>query len=703
MIGTSIRCGFCAVFLMLVLYALPALAQDETAPGQGGAVQARAEAARTEAAREQTEGPRAGDRAVSASPLGGVVVTASRVQESKREVPVNVTVLTAQTIRNSTANTMAQLLSQQGFVVLNQGTSKILKMRGMGQRSMQTEMTSEVLVLLNGRRIGANNVGLMGLDNIERIEIIRGPSAVQYGPSAMGGVVNVITRRGTEDVKAGVEIGGGSFGLFKQAANFSGAKNGLDFSAGLTHMSRDDYRISNNHKWKNTSYDSLLNTNIDLGYTFVERHRFGLNFNYYGQDEARSPGSGWSGTGAIGNNADYNDIDLYNRNLAFSYEGATEDKRFNWMGRYSFGQDRSDANYISATWGDSDADNKLDNEIFTGQVGYEGDMVSLSVGFDRITYDYDQKGTWTNNKSDYRDTGVYASGKLRLLDDRLIFSAGGRFDWYKITSESMTRNMTDEHFSPSVGVAVLPLDWLKLRVNYSEGFKMPSPDQLGGDGYYYEPNYGLSPEKSKTYEAGVDVAWRFVDANLTYFHSEWDDKIVALSTGPGTYRYQNLDGATIAGLEAGLSADIGEAFEQEFELRPYVNLTYLTTRKNKDDSTAALIGNRKLPDTPETTISYGLTFSHPGIGLTTTLNASYFSKTITQDWRTNSATYGGYITHDGGTVVDWSLEQRIVDFNEYGTLKIRAEINNLFDDDNDRYLDYPEPGRNYYVGLRYDF
>ena len=635
--------------------------------------------------------------------LDAMVVTATRAQEAKREVTTNVTVIEARDIQNSTAKNMAELMTQQGFQVINQGTQKILKIRGMGQRSMVTEMSSEILVLLNGRRIGVNNMALMGLDNIDHVEIIRGPSAVQFGPSAMGGVVNIITRRGTEKIQAGLEAGVGSFGLNKEAVNLSGAANGFDFSGAATQLGRDDYDISGGDRWKRTSLDSSITSNLDLGYTFLKTHRVGLNFNYYDQKDARSPGTGWSGTGAINNSADYNEYDLRNYNMAFTYEGKTEDGLFDWMARYSFGQDKSDGKFFSSSYGDSWADNVLDNKSATAQVGYNGSILALNVGLDYLRYDYDQKGSYTNNESKYDDLGVYMAAKLRFFDERLIFSLGGRYDKYDIKSDSMSEDRDDHNFSPSLGVAVLPVYWLKLRGNYSQGFRMPTPTELTGDGWRTLANYDLDPEKSKTFEIGADISWEFVDAGLTYFHTDWDDKIIGVQLGSNTWQNRNLDGGTIAGFELSLKADIGKALEQDFELTPYVNVTYLTRRKSDDHVMNQSVGSDTMINTPKTAISFGVTFNHPGYEFMTNVNATYFSSTISRDWRYNSPTSGKYVKNDGDTVFDVSLQKGLFKFGEYGSLGLRAEVNNIFDSDNENYLDYPGMGRNFYVGLRYTY
>ncbi|MGC4080689.1 MAG: TonB-dependent receptor plug domain-containing protein [Vicinamibacterales bacterium] len=109
-----------------------------------------------------------------------VVVTANRESQPTREITSNVTVLDGDTITSSTAKTVTDLIIEQGFNSASYGDVAGVQIRGFGQLSGTPEHTNTVLVLLNGRRTGNANLTLIGLKNVERVEIIRGPSAVQY-------------------------------------------------------------------------------------------------------------------------------------------------------------------------------------------------------------------------------------------------------------------------------------------------------------------------------------------------------------------------------------------------------------------------------------------------------------------------------------------------------------------------------------------
>ncbi|MDL2275829.1 TonB-dependent receptor [Desulfosarcina sp. OttesenSCG-928-G10] len=629
--------------------------------------------------------------------LDTIVVTATRTEEKLREVTANVTVISEEQIKHSNASTMDQLMAQQGFYVISQGTQKLLQIRGMGQPSMGNELESPVLVLINGRRVGANNVSLMGLANVERVEIIRGPSAVQYGSSGMGGVVNIITRRGKEgEFQAVAEAGRGSFNLHKESLGFSGGARGFDFSGGILNFSQDAYDVENGKTWKHTDIDASTALHLDAGYTFLEKHRIGADFNYYRQNDAESAVSGFSNTSAIHADSAYNSYDYTNHSAALSYDGATMDDQFTWFFRYAFGRDRSngsDRPVVSWT-----QNNIVDIKSFTAQTTYDGNLLSVTLGMDYLKYDLDSTGTVATSE----DIAGYLSAKVRLFDEKVIISAGGRYDDYDLDGNNA--DTSEDNFSPSVGLAYLPIQGLKFRINYSEGFRMPSPKQYLGEQPWYVATSNLDPEKSKTVEIGVDGEWRTVNASLTYFHTDWEDKITAdYNMDAGGFQYHNLDKSVIEGIEFSVNLDVARFFDWNFEIRPYVSLTHLMKTENKDDASIADIGDDRLTQIPRNTVSYGVSFNYPDYDLAAALNASYNSNIFTMDRRGDSATAGQYVTACSGTVVDLSIEKGLVAFDDENRLKLRVEVNNLFDEDNERYLDYPGPGRNFYVGLKYEY
>ena len=188
-----------------------------------------------------------------------VVVTATRFKVSQQELPVGVTVITTEDIRNSTAATVPELLRQvPGIQVRDSSGSpnQQVDMRGFGIFGDQN-----TLVLLDGQRISENeqasvNWTAIPLSSIERIEIMRGSGAVLYGGGATGGTINVITKAPQKNTKSAyLGAGGGSYntGDYRTGFNFAGENLGLIVNAG--HLETDNYRDSNRLRQQNVQAD----------------------------------------------------------------------------------------------------------------------------------------------------------------------------------------------------------------------------------------------------------------------------------------------------------------------------------------------------------------------------------------------------------------------------------------------------------------
>jgi vitamin B12 transporter len=156
-----------------------------------------------------------GEEAAAAAVLDTVVVTASRGEESVREVTTNITVIDRQAIERAPAD---RLPTETG---------------GLGSR---------VLILVDGRPALTGNVAAIIKTNIERIEIIKGPAAISYGSQTMGGVINIISKRGEGDLSARVQAGFGSYSFSNQEFGMDGRTGLFDYSFGVYHSETDDFK-----------------------------------------------------------------------------------------------------------------------------------------------------------------------------------------------------------------------------------------------------------------------------------------------------------------------------------------------------------------------------------------------------------------------------------------------------------------------------
>ncbi len=216
--------------------------------------------------------------------LEEMVVTATLLPTPTKEVPVPVQVISRKEIEESRANDLSELLTEYLPEPMQKypGALSSVSIRGFRTNTTGSDIKGHVLVLIDGHRAGTGNVAVLPLENVERIEIVRGPGSVIYGSAAMGGVVNLITRKGkgTPSVNGGVE--GGSWNYIK---GYGGASGGLfndkvGFSFTGRTIRQDSYDMGGGTKVPNTGYNDEAYS-LSLLATPHPDHTFSAVGNYY--------------------------------------------------------------------------------------------------------------------------------------------------------------------------------------------------------------------------------------------------------------------------------------------------------------------------------------------------------------------------------------------------------------------------------------
>ena len=178
--------------------------------------------------------------------LEPVVVTLDRTSVEEKLAPSNVTVISQEEIQDSGAKTVGELLdSSLGVYIHNEGVNSktdVADIRGFADTAV-----SNVLVLVDGRKI--NTIDMSGPDltqipveTIDRIEVIRGADSVLYGNNAVGGVINIITKKGEGRATGSVEYDGGSYGASSENINVGGSEKGLSYQMNQKYSNTDGYR-----------------------------------------------------------------------------------------------------------------------------------------------------------------------------------------------------------------------------------------------------------------------------------------------------------------------------------------------------------------------------------------------------------------------------------------------------------------------------
>jgi vitamin B12 transporter len=625
------------------------------------------------------------------SVLDTMVVTAGRVEEKKEDVTTNITVITQQEIEQTFVQDLGDLLSRQGFMIREYPNSLVsVSVRGFRTETHGNDLASHVLILINGRRAGTGNLSKIMMDNVERVEIIRGPGSVQYGASAMGGVVNVITKQGDGKPSAFVQGTLGSWNNEKISAGISGQVKAFDFSSTISRESQDDYNTANGTKYYNTGFDSKERISLNGGWTFAPDNRLGITY------------TGYQGEG-IGN-PDYlsdNDLDNYVDHAIHTvdlvYDGQSADGFLLWNLRYFNGKDEYET-FDPETYGNAHAYFRdTDQQGAQAQLTAKWDNAHVTAGVDWTHYAITNTYTLPGEENTYDNPSVFLMAKTELLDNKLILSAGGRYDKYDVESDD-DQSTSKTNWSSSLGAVYKLTPGLNIRANYAEAFRMPTADQLYMFDDYSAWGYGiwsgnadLKPEKSKTYEIGVDFSKTAFSCGMTYFYTDFQNKIdYSYIPAEDLTRYENVDGATLSGIEGSLQLDIGSLLGwTSYQLTPHTSFTWLT--EYTDDG-----NDQDLQYTPEWTAAYGIRFSNEGMGFSSNLNFSHISEQDITDYEgTGDSTLKAY------TVADLSLNKKLLSFKKYGDLSIKAEVRNLFDESYAAVQGYTMPGRSFYVGLKY--
>ncbi|AUM12624.1 TonB-dependent receptor domain-containing protein [Ketobacter alkanivorans] len=481
-----------------------------------------------------------------------VVVTASRAPVALKDTLASTTVITEEDIQRTQARNLYQVLKTVPGVNVRRrggrGANSSVSLRGMG--------ASGTLVLVDGVRIESGTSGDVDIqqipvDQIERIEIVRGPKSSLYGSAALGGVIQIFTRSGKKD---GVRYsaGYGSDNTREGSVTATGSTDSSTYSLSLSHVESDGF---------------------DNQYS--DDHYMGLDWIDYDDDGYRKSNLSYKGVASFSDQID-GFVSLVRNESALD-----------WDGYYGYPSTESDS--LLATVG---AELNLDHLISKLQYGRFNEEYISDDPFNVYNYGHGKvirdQASWENtyqvDDSNRVSFGVDydvedASYDLGYADyDR---TDRDRFSGYLnasstlgvFTLEGGVRHDDDEVFGSELtgdgGVAFRFSEDTKMSLTYGEAFKAPSNNDL------YYPGYGnpnLKPENSRTVELGVDTFFDSAMASFHVYHTKADDLI---AYNPAIYGPENINQVSIKGAEFQygtrlLDLDIGVALTYQ---RPINELT----------------------------------------------------------------------------------------------------------------------------------
>ena len=499
--------------------------------------------------------------------LPNMVVTATRTETPEDEVGSAITVISAEDIVAKRITNVADALrTVPGLDVIRSG--------GIGQPTavyLRGANANHTLVLVDGVEMndpsspnGAFDFANLQTDNIERIEVVRGAASAAYGSDAMGGVINVITKKGQGATKYTATAEGGSYDTWKTTGAISGSTERINYSLDASRMetagfSAADHTMGNTdpngHRNNTVSGRSgiKVNDNLDLGLTL--RYNEGKTFN----DDC--------GGVSCDNTGNYNTFnELFTRGFGHL-------KLFDGLWEQTIGSaySRTDRNNVTVfnpaslnSYGNSIAANlgekvKLDYQsIFnvhkasTITLGVEEEADSLSSS----AASPDLYGTNASIPQKTMNTiSGYLQDQINLFDSSFT-TVGVRYDDNNRFGGHETWRVNELYNFKETGT--------RLKGNYGTGFKAPSLNQLY-DTIYGSGNASLKPETSVNWDAGLeqDIIRKKVMAGVSYFNNNFDNLIDFLKVAP--YTNNNISRAKVSGVETFL------------ELHPINDLTFRGT------------------------------------------------------------------------------------------------------------------------------
>jgi iron complex outermembrane receptor protein len=612
-----------------------------------------------------------------------VVVTATRTAAEIETISSNVTVITEDDINNSTAATVQELLRKEAGVFVSDlygsGTKSRVDMRGF-VRGMNT------LIMLDGRRLNEVNLSgvdwnLIPLENVERIEVVRGSGSVLYGDNANAGVINIITKRGTSETpefELGGEIDSLEFEDFDghyEYFSMSGATGMVGYSLFGKYHDTKGYR-------ENSDLEATdINATID--FVFSDSLYANLRGGYH-DDEQGYPSyltleemevdrtqSTWPDDGAK--------YDQYFYGAALGYTAG-------W-GELELAYDFNDREYDATELGsDSIRDTETDELKLKGGLSFTGNILVAGIDYNEAeAVDSSLYGDTVVVKT---ETGLYIQDAY-TFSDLLTLTLGYRYAEadveYTFEDLSEDGDMSFEENALKGGLAYNYSEGAKFFASYSTGYRLPTTDEF----FVVDPDTSayngtvveLDPELSKTFEVGI--LHPFADtlsAGLTLYEMRITDEHIY---NPDTGATENLDDTLHRGAEVSLSAELSE----DISLMGSFTYTDATFEAGEyEDNTVPLVPEKKV----SLAASYGYEMALFSVGA---------------NW-VDERYQGDDLSNSGDRLDDYiTVDMRITATDENGDVFIG--VDNMLDEEyvetaTDGYY-YPAPGRRYYAGMRIKF
>ena len=646
-----------------------------------------------------------------------VVVTGTRTEQSVERIPANITVIYEEDIENSNARTVSDVLrSEEGIVVrdwFGNGKTAQVDLRGFGETA-----NANTLVLVDGRRV--NEIDLSGtdwtqipLEQIERIEIVRGTGTVLYGDNAVGGVINIITKTPSEKLTFSAGTTAGSYGRNKEKISISGREGSIAASLFSSYDSTNGYRDNSGFRTKDIGGKILFDP--------IEFLSLNLSGSYH-SDNYGLPGDLSEAEIAVdreASNEPFNEAEVTDQYLKLgvnldlgkygnivtdlSYRDRENDQWFFYPPSFWFPfQTTFESETEIATWGITPR-YVWDGRIFSHENTFIAGVDIYSSQYDQKTFSGTVGSPSPSGLADIdRDSlGFYFNNEFAVLEN-LFLSVGARRERvrYELNREDLTAfplaplddTVTERDNAYSAGLTFQYSGKSSVFLRANRSLRFPLTDELvvwDFSALRINVNADLKPQTGKHYEAGVRHYFTpNIQGNVTLFRAEIKDEIFF---NAATFTNTNHPETLHQGIE------IGSKIELFNKLTFFGNYTYEKAEFEK----APFKGN-EIPAVPEHKANLGFRIHDVIPGLIFSADYNYIgSGFLISDQANQLKKLDKYYTVNTRLSYAWKWFKGFVG------------VNNLTDQEYSQYVVaggggttrnfYPAPERNWVAGLEIVF
>ena len=479
-----------------------------------------------------------------------IIVTANRYAQSINESLSSVTVISRNEIEKSAATDLPSLLGQvAGLDMKNNGP--------YGKQSsifMRGTNSSHTLTLVDGIKLYSASAGITAyqhipLSQIERIEIVRGPRSSLYGSEAIGGVIQIFTRKGSKETNASTSVGFGENNTRDISALFSGSDGNANFSLNVNHSSTDgiDAIVHEN----SNDDDGYINDSVTAKFGYKFNEAVSLESTFMGADGNTEFDNCLNNVSYL--NSDDCDSDITQQSFSnvfnFTADGI-------WDSQLTIGTSRDDSeNFWESQSNYTYETKRIDASFINNFQLSETQLVILGIDYSEDTVNTTE---YANNSRDNAAAFIAWDSQYDSID----LSVSARHD---------DNEQFDTHSTGSIAAGYAINDQLKLIASYGTAFKAPTFNDL------YFPFFGnenLNPEESETAELSIRGTHSVLNWSFNVYQTEIDNLI---AYDPNTSLAANVNEAGITGAEL-----ITDFSAYQWDLN--IGIAYIDTENKSGDN-----------------------------------------------------------------------------------------------------------------------